>query len=59
MMEDALFSLQMYMRVLKQSELRGEEKIVAISGLLEGLACRMGGTNDLQRQTDRQTDPQT
>ena len=56
MIEDALFSLQMYTRPLQQSELRGEKKM-AISGWLEGVACRMGG--DYDPQTDRQTDPQT
>ena len=53
MIEDALFSLQMYMRPLKQSERREEKKMAAISEWLEGMACRMDGTYD--PQTDRPT----
>ena len=58
MIEDVLFSLQMYMRPFKQSELRGEKKMVVIYGWLAGVVWRMGGVYDppRDRQTDRPTD---
>ena len=43
-----LFSLQMNMRPLKQSERHGEKKMAAIYAWLEGMACRMGDAYDTQ-----------
>ena len=38
----------MYMRLLKQSELHREKRMVVISGRLEGVARRMLGAYDPQ-----------